>query len=105
MFDVMRSWVNRFLSDEEAVLLGAILLSSTIIIIFMGTILAPLLTGIVLAYVMQGTIKLLKRLHMPNGLAILITFSLFMGGFVSLLFFVIPRVWRQLRAFLTTCPV
>lgn len=104
MFDVMRSWVNRFLSDEEAVLLGAILLSSTIIIIFMGTILAPLLTGIVLAYVMQGTIKLLKRLHMPNGLAILITFSLFMGGFVSLLFFVIPRVWRQLRALFDNLP-
>jgi putative permease len=104
MFDVMRGWINRFLSQEEAVLLAVILRGSALVIIFMGNVLAPLLTGVVLAYVMQGTIKLLKRAHLPNGLAVALTFSLFMGGFVSLLFFVIPLVGRQLRALFDDLP-
>jgi len=104
MFEVMRGWINRFLSDEEGVLLAAILLASTLIIVFMGNVLAPLLTGIVLAYVMQGSIKMLKRFRIPNGLAVALTFSLFMGGFVALLFFIIPRVWRQMRSLFDNLP-
>ncbi|MEJ6683407.1 MAG: AI-2E family transporter [SAR86 cluster bacterium] len=104
MFEVMRGWINRFLSDEEGVLLAAILLASTLIIVFMGNVLAPLLTGVVLAYVMQGSIKMLKRFRIPNGLAVALTFSLFMGGFVALLFFIIPRVWRQMRSLFDNLP-
>ncbi|MCB1644318.1 MAG: AI-2E family transporter [Pseudomonadales bacterium] len=104
MFEVVRGWVNRFLSEEEAVLLAAILIVSTVVILSMGDILAPLLTGIVLAYVMQGTIKFLMRLQVPKSASVLLTFLLFMGGFVALLFFVIPRVWRQMRALFDNLP-
>ncbi len=104
MFDVMRGWVNRFLSDEEGVLLAAILLTSTLIIIFMGHILAPLLTGIALAYIMQGTIKTLRRFKVPKGMAVALTFGIFMGGFLAFLFFIIPRVWRQMRALFDNLP-
>lgn len=97
MFEVIRGWVDRLLSEEEAVLLAAILVVSSVVILTMGKILAPLLTGIVLAYVMQGSIKALERLNAPKGVAVWITFLLFLGGFVAFLFFVIPRVWRQMR--------
>ena len=104
MFDVLRGWVDRFLSEEEAVLLVVLLTAAAIIILTMGKILAPLLTGIVLAYVMQGAIKLFERLRAPKWLAITATFLLFMGGFVSLLFFVIPKVWRQMRSLFDNLP-
>ena len=104
MYEVMRGWVNRFLSDEEGVLLAALLIVSVIIIVTMGTVLAPLLTGIVLAYVMQGAIKTMERFQMPKGLAVSITFVIFMGFFLSLLFFVIPRVWRQLQSLFQNIP-
>ncbi|XOV87472.1 MAG: AI-2E family transporter [Pseudomonadota bacterium] len=104
MFDVMRSWVDRFLSEEEAVLLAVILAVATFVILTMGKILAPLLTGIVLAYVMQGTIKLLRRFNLPKGLAVWLTFIFFLGGFVALLFLVIPRVWRQMRSLFEDLP-
>lgn len=104
MFDVMRGWMDRFLSEEEAVLLAFILISSSIVILTMGKILAPLLTGIVLAYVMQGSIKLFERVNMPKPVAVWCTFLLFMGGFVSLLFLVIPKVWRQLRTLFENLP-
>lgn len=104
MFDVMRGWIDRFLSEEEAILLAVILVVSFIVILTMGKILAPLLTGIVLAYVMQGTIKLLERANLPKALAVWCTFLLFLGGFIALMFLVIPRVWRQMRALFENLP-
>ncbi|HIG41874.1 MAG: AI-2E family transporter [bacterium] len=104
MIDVVRGWIDRFLSEEEAMLLAMLLVVSTLVIIFMGKILAPLMTGIVLAYVMQGIIKVMKKYHIPNGLAVAGTFVLFLGGFVGFLFFVIPRVWRQMRSLFLELP-
>lgn len=97
MFNVLKSWMDRFLSEEEAVLLVVLLVVASMLIIWMGGILAPLLTGIVLAYVMQGVIKLLLKVGVPKGLSVATTFLVFLGGFVAMLFLVIPRVWRQLR--------
>ena len=104
MFEVMRGWMNRFLSTEEAVLLAVILIVSSVVILTMGKILAPLLTGIVLAYVMQGSIKMFERLKIPNIIAVWCTFLLFMGGFIGVLLFVIPKVWRQMRALFDNLP-
>lgn len=104
MLDVVRRWFDRFLSDEEAILLAVMLGAATLIILTMGKILAPLLTGVVLSYVMQGTIRRFRVARVPNALAVWLTFLLFMGGFVTLLFFVIPRVWRQMRTLFEELP-
>ena len=104
MFDVVRGWIDHVLSDEEAVLLAMLLIVSLVVIITMGAILAPLLTGIVLAYIMQGIIKLMERYSVPNGIAVAGTFLLFLGGFVAVLFVVIPRVWRQMRSLFGELP-
>ena len=104
MFDVVRGWIDTHLSDEEAVLFIAIVVAFFVVIITMGSILAPLLTGIVLAYVMQGIIKVLSRFQMPQWLAVTITFMIFLGGFIGFLFFVVPLVWRQLQSLFNEVP-
>lgn len=104
MLHVLRGWVDRHLSDEESILFAVILGLFVVIILTMGTILAPLLTGIVLAYVMQGMIKFFARYKIPNGIAVAFTFLLFLGGFIGFLFFIIPRVWRQMRALFEEFP-
>jgi putative permease len=104
MFNIVRSWVDRFLSEEEAVLLVAILIGAALILLTMGDILVPLLMGIIFAYVLQGAIVTLERLRLPSALAVWCTFLLFLGGFLSLLFFVIPLAWRQMRALFENLP-
>lgn len=97
MFEVVKGWIDRHLSDEEAVLLIAIVTGFFVIMVTMGVILAPLLTGIVLAYIMQGIIKGLNRFQIPNWAAVSLTYLLFLGGFIGFLVFVIPMIWRQLQ--------
>ena len=104
MISVFRGWIDQHLSDEEAILLAAILVFFSIIILTMGTVLAPLFTGIVLAYVMQGAIKVFARYQVPNSIAVAWTFLLFLGGFIGFLFFIVPRVWRQMRALFAEVP-
>jgi putative permease len=104
MYEVLKSWIDRFLSDEEAVLLAFMLIASLSISLWMGGILAPLLTGIIFAYVMQGIIKLMLRAGIREGLAVITTFMVFLGGFVATLFLVIPRVWRQLQRLFDELP-
>ncbi len=97
MFEVVKGWINKYLSNEEAVLFIVILIGFFVVIITMGSILGPLLTGIVLAYVMQGISKNLVRLQIPGWLALTITYFLFLGGFIGFLLFIIPHVWRQMQ--------
>jgi putative permease len=104
MFEVVKGWIDKHLSDEELVLFIAILMGFFVVIITMGAILAPLLTGIVLAYVMQGISKNLSRFQIPQWLAVAITFTVFLGGFIGFLFFIIPRVWRQLQSLFNELP-
>lgn len=78
-------------------LLAFILAGFLAVVLLMGAILAPLFTGIVLAYVLQGVVKQLVRYKVPDLVAVMVTFLVFLGGFVAFLVLVIPRVWRQMR--------
>lgn len=104
MFDVLKGWIDKHLSDEEAILVAAIVGIFIVVILTMGSVLAPLLTGIVLAFIMQGVIKFLARYQVPNGIAVALTFIVFLGGFIGFLFFIIPKVWRQMRALFQEFP-
>lgn len=97
MLEVFRNWMNRYLSDEEALLLALILTGFLLVIIFMGTILMPFLTGIVLAYIMHGVVERMARYRVPEIWAVLFTYLIFLGGFVTVLLLIIPLVWRQMR--------
>ena len=45
----------------------------------LGGMLAPVLAGMVLAYLMQGLVVALERLRVPAGAAVGLVFALFMG--------------------------
>lgn len=104
MFEVMRGWIDRYLSDEEAVLLAVILALSFVVLITMGDILAPLLIALVFAYILQGIVKFLQYYRVPDQIAIGLTFLLFLGASIAVLFIIIPKVWNQLRTLYDELP-
>ena len=58
MFKVLRDWIQRYFSDEEAVVLAVLLFLAFTAVLTLGGMLAPVLAGMVLAYLMQGLVPL-----------------------------------------------
>ena len=79
MFKVLRGWVQRYFSDEEAVVLAVLLVLAFTAVLTLGGMLAPVLAGMVLAYLMQGLVVALERLRVPAAAAVGLVFALFMG--------------------------
>lgn len=104
MLSVLKSWANRFLSDEEAVLFSLLVIVTFFIILTMGNTLAPVLAGIVLAFLMQGFITFLSSKNLPGWAAITVTYIVFLGGFIAVLGFVIPMVWAQMAKLFSELP-
>ncbi|PKM30142.1 MAG: AI-2E family transporter [Gammaproteobacteria bacterium HGW-Gammaproteobacteria-11] len=96
MLRIFQGWVQRYFSDEEAVVLAVVLALGFAIIISFGGKLAPLLTGLVVAYLLQGMVALLRRWHVPHGIAVWVVFLLFIGALAALLGVVLPLVWKQI---------
>ena len=69
MFKVLRDWVQRYFSDEEAVVLAVLLALAFAGVLTLGGMLAPVLAGMVLAYLMQGLVGALERLRLPGSVA------------------------------------
>ncbi|WP_114417237.1 AI-2E family transporter [Marinospirillum perlucidum] len=94
--DVFVGWIHRYFSDEEAVILALLLTAFFVALLFFGTMLAPFLTAMVFAYLLQGLVSQLEKYHLPALLAVILAFSLFVGILVTLIFWLLPLIWNQL---------
>jgi putative permease len=104
MITVFRSWVQRYFSDEQAVVLAVLLALGFAIVIGFGGKLAPLLTGVVFAYLLQGMVTRLQRWGVPKAVAVWMVFLLFLGALGALFGIVVPLVWRQVTNLLNELP-
>lgn len=95
MFKVLRDWTQRYFSDEEAVVLAVLLFLAFTAVLTLGGMLAPVLAGMVLAYLMQGLVVSLERLRLPGGAAVGLVFALFMGLLLVFILVVVPLLWHQ----------
>ncbi|AZF62487.1 MULTISPECIES: AI-2E family transporter [Pseudomonas] len=104
MFKVLRDWIQRYFSDEEAVVLAVLLFLAFTAVLTLGGMLAPVLAGMVLAYLMQGLVTTLERMRLPGGVAVGLVFALFMGLLVVFIVVVLPLLWHQLITLFNELP-
>lgn len=100
----IRQWFNRYFSDPEAILLIVILALSFGLVILLGNILAPVLVGIVFAYLLEGPVRHLQRFNIPRLPAVLIVFVGFLTVFFLAFFVLLPLVWHQLSNLFNDLP-
>ncbi len=93
--NVIREWFRRNLSDPQVVILAAFLVIGTLIIMYLGRLLAPVLTAVVIAYLLEGIIRVLEKGGLPRKVAVLLVFSVFMGVLVVVLFRLLPMLSKQ----------
>ncbi|MBF0623753.1 MAG: AI-2E family transporter [Magnetococcales bacterium] len=103
MPDLFASLIRRF--DNPQVL--ALTLSLTVgtgVVVFFGQAIAPFITAMVVAYLLEGMIRPLERLHLPRFLAVLLVFSLFILLLLLLFGVVLPILVEQLTQLLGEIP-
>jgi len=93
---LISDWFQRYFADPQAVLLVLLLVIITAVILLMGQMLAPVLAGIVLAYLLEGLVRFLQRLRLPRLPAVWIVFILFCAFVLFLLLVPLPLLSRQL---------
>ncbi len=101
--EIIGLWVNRYFSNEEAVTLVLLLVAVFLVLITLGGTLMPVLTALVLAFLLTGFVERLKRIGVPELPAVLVTFLLFLSGMIATLFMVVPLI-RQTRALVAGLP-
>ncbi|RMV52696.1 PerM family membrane protein [Pseudomonas syringae pv. papulans] len=104
MFNVLRNWVQRYFSDEEAVVLAVLLFLAFTLVLTLGGMLAPVLAGLVLAFLMHGLVSALERLRMPEMAAVGLVFTLFIGVLLVSLLVLVPLLWHQLITLFNEAP-
>lgn len=102
--EIIGGWINQHFSNEEAIYMVVLLVVGFVVLFLLGGVLAPVLTGLVFAFLLQGLVKRLMLWHLPQALAVYLTFTLFVVGMVMLVLFVVPLLWQQSQALIEALP-
>ena len=97
MYNKLNNWVSdRFLKPEVAVLL-LVIFAGIIIIVFFGETFAPILAGIILAFLLDSVVVFfVKYFKLPRYLSVFITYIAFCALFIVAVIFLIPSLLHQL---------
>jgi putative permease len=104
MFELFKEWKERHFSDPQRVILGIMLLAGAGLIYFLGSLLTPVFISIIIAYLLDGMVGLLKRSRVPRLAAVSIVFTVFMVGMVVMFLWLIPLTVRQISQLVQQLP-
>ena len=101
---VLGSWVNRYFSRPDAIFLVVALLVTLLLLYTLGGALAPVLTGLVLAFLLQGLVGRLEKIGAPRMLAICVAMVVLIGSVFAIAILVVPLLWQQATDLLARVP-
>lgn len=104
MLRVFKSWMERYFAEEEAVLVAVLLVAGLLVLITMGVVLAPVITALIIAFLMQGVVTGMKRWGLPHKLAVSLTFLVLMGALTLAFVFILPALWHQSQTLVRETP-
>jgi len=104
MKQLLYDFLVRYFFDEESIILLALLVFGLAALLLLGGVLAPLVTAIIIAYLMQGLVNLLLKYGLSPRLAFVLVYTLFIGVFLLLLLYLLPQAWNQLRRLVNELP-
>lgn len=96
MMRLIRGWVDQYFSDEEALFLLLLLVVGFIIVLTIGSILAPAIASVIFAYLLQGPMLALEKRGVSHTAASTIVFLVFVIICLAVLLVIIPAVWGQM---------
>ncbi|MFH7428801.1 AI-2E family transporter, partial [Pseudomonas syringae group genomosp. 7] len=70
----------------------------------LGGMLAQVIAGLVLAFLMHGLVSVLERMRMPEMAAVGLVFTVFIGVLLFFLLVLVPLIWHQLITLFNEAP-
>ncbi len=95
MVRILRGLAHKYFSDEEAVILFLLLVTGIAFIILFGAMLAPAIASLIIAFILQGLVAKLHKMGVPELIAIIGVFVVFLGVLVGVIFGLLPLIWTQ----------
>ncbi len=92
---MFRDWFQRHFSDPQAILLAVLLAIGFGVVLLMGGMLAPVLASIVLAYLLEGLVRMMEERGSRRFTAVLLVYLGFIAFVLFLLLFIVPLLWTQ----------
>lgn len=104
MMKIMKRWIDRIFQEEETLVLLLLITVVAMLLVWLGSVLAPVIAALVAAFVMQGLIAQMVKAKVPESVATTLAFLLFIGVFFGVLLVLLPLVWQQLTALVQEAP-
>jgi putative permease len=104
MLNVFKSWMERYFANEETVLLAVMFLVTLLVFAVLGHVLAPMITAIIIAFLMQGTVLKMKSWGLPHIASVTVAFLILVSLILLALLYVLPTVWDQSQNLLRETP-
>ena len=104
MKKLLNDFLDRYFHDEESIILMILLVVGLGVLLFLGGMLAPLITSVIIAYLMQGLVNILLKYNLSPRLAFVLVYILFFGVFILMLLVLLPSAWEQLQRLASELP-
>lgn len=104
MISVIKGWFEKHFSDPQAIMLVSLLVFGLILVLYWGSILSPVLAGIVIAYVLEGLVIRFCNLGVPRFVSFLLSYTLFIAALALILFGLVPLVISQVSQLVADFP-
>jgi len=104
MYNIFRTWMHRYFADEEAVLLVLLLAAAVVVLMTMGSILAPMIAAVIIAFMLEGMVARLRSWGLGHIWAVIITSLVFIGSLVLVILVLLPVLWQQLVRLISEVP-
>ena len=104
MIKIFRRWLDQIFVEEESIILLLLIACSMVVLITMGNMLAPAITSLILAFMMQGLIGQLTARNVPQWASVSIAFIIFVGTFLTALLVILPLAWNQMANLFNELP-
>lgn len=93
--ELLKNWFHRTFNDPQVAAFTLVALVVVAGILLFGDALAPVIAAVVIAYLLEGLVRGLERRKVPRMLAVAGVFILFAVFLISVLFLLVPVLYRQ----------
>ncbi len=104
MIQLFRSWMQRYFSDPQVLILGFLLFLGFILIFLLGDVLTPVFASIVIAYLLEGIVSWLQRVRVPRMASVVAVFLLFIASLFVLIIGLLPMLSGQIAQLIGDIP-